>query len=222
MDGVPISIETTTWRQNWGAMMGWAPYRIYRARSKDAVFTNRTGPTPPWRIPPIGGCATRSWYATVSAISSNGRMKRIALRRGSLTTVEDSRWRSSRMRRAARLYIRDFEPYEAVTPWTLGGSEAKLRAAIETGDAHTGSNALRLHGTDVLAAVANIPAPGGRLFVLGYWYKTRAGDGGRWTISANGMELATRTIDDTEAPGSSLICRPSCPKANCRWTWRCD
>ena len=198
VDGSPIWIETTTWRQNWGAVTGWAPYRIYRARSKDGVFT-----VSDWANTTVANPA--HWWLRDEIIIRDrvGNILERANETGRISTwIFDDRGRFAVAQfpdaTAQEALYQGFEPYEAVTPWSLGGGEAKLRAAIETGDAHTGSKALRLRGPDVLGAATMIASPREQLFALSYWYKTRAGDAGRWTILANGAELASRMVEDTD------------------------
>ncbi len=198
VDGSPIEIQTTTWRRDWGAVMGWAPFRLYRARSKDALFTASD-----WANTTVADPI--HWWL-YDEILVRDRFGNILERKNE--THRTSAWIFDVHGRfvvaefpdsslSEALYL-GFEPYEAVAPWSLGGSESKLQAAIERGDAHTGSNALRLLGPETLAASTEIASPDGRIFALSYWYKTRALDAGRWTILANGTEVAARIVDNTE------------------------
>lgn len=198
VDGSPIEIQTTTWRRDWGAVTGWAPCRLYQARSKDAVFTASN-----WANTTVADPA--HWWL-YDEILLRDRFGNILERANE--THRTSAWIFDVHGRFAVAQFPDaalrealylgFEPYEAVSPWSLGGSESELRAAIERGDAHTGSNALRLRGPKALVATTPIASPDGRIFALSYWYKTRNTNAGRWTISANGEELASRFVDNTE------------------------
>ncbi|HSE16277.1 MAG TPA: RHS repeat-associated core domain-containing protein [Pyrinomonadaceae bacterium] len=198
VDGSPIEIQTTTWRRDWGAVTGWAPFRLYRARSQDAVFTALD-----WANTTVANPAAWWLYDEILVRDQFGNI----LERKN-ETHQTSAWIFDARGRFAVAQFPDstlgevlylgFEPYEAIAPWLLGGSEARLRAAIVTGDAHTGSNALRLTGPDALTATTAIPSPDGRTVALSYWYKTRTQNAGRWTISANGVELAAQLVGETQ------------------------
>lgn len=198
VDGSTIAIETTTWRHDWGAVTGWAPFRFYQARSKDAFFVASD-----WANSTVADPA--HWWL-YDEILLRDRFGNILERKNE--THRTSAWIFDSRGRFAVAQFPDattrealylgFESYEAVAPWSLDGSGSKLHAAIESGDAHTGSKALRLPGSSALAATTVIPSPEGRIFVLSYWSKTSTPNAGRWTISADGVELAVRSVDNTE------------------------
>ncbi|KIA83782.1 hypothetical protein OA84_09955 [Kaistella solincola] len=91
-----------------------------------------------------------------------------------------------------------------LSPWAAGTTSSYTAPAINTTDAHSGTNSASYNGaTATTGFFQNVPVTAGETYVISFWYKS-AGDGTDtrlWSVykDASGAPVYTTTNADTDA-----------------------